>query len=282
MNELNKVMHLFRPINLLFIWVLQTIIFKYFTIDISYLNFIVYVILPTVFTAAAGYIINNFFDQKKDLLNHKPRLALFKKKTWLLLYLVFNALALVLSFSVEIKACFYLVLISQILLFLYAYAFSNWFLVGNFIVALLSFFTFLMVFISHKLVFVGGDAWVFCLSMFLLTFCREIVKDIADKKGDLKCNAQTMPIIFGNKWAMFFTNVFLFSNLGLLCSWAFINFYGSNNTIFLLYMFIVILGIFLAIFPLIYLRAEKWKVLALMYKIYMSFGLILIPTLSEL
>ncbi len=277
---LKAALHLFRPINLVFIALLQLLFYYYFINLFPLIDFLLHLVLPTLLTAMAGYIINNYFDQKKDAVNKKPNLLIFQQKYWWFLYFGINLLALMLSYENGNLMITYCVLFIQFLLFMYAYKLSNLPLVGNFIVALLSVFSLLILWISHRYNFDSFDAWVLFVPIFLISLSREIVKDIEDMRGDAEVGAQTLPIAVGKKWAVVLVNLLVICNSFFLINWAFYRYYQASGFYFALFIVIAIFGLGLLIFPLFYKKDNKWYVLSMLYKIYMLIGLLIMPVLN--
>ena len=156
-------------------------------------------VFSTVATIASGYIINNFYDQEKDLINRPQKSILdhmVSQKTKLSLYFVINILALLFSSLISLRAG----------LFFAGYMFFIWFyshkikkqpVLGNLTSALLSitpFFAILLYFKNYNLLI-----FVFGFYLFLILAIRELVKDLENIKGDLTLNYKTVPVVYGEK-----------------------------------------------------------------------------------
>lgn len=156
-------------------------------------------VLATVGAIASGYIINNFYDQEKDLINRPQKSILdhmVSQKTKLSLYFVINILALLFSSLISLRAG----------LFFAGYMFFIWFyshkikkqpVLGNLTSALLSitpFFAILLYFKNYNLLI-----FVFGFYLFLILAIRELVKDLENIKGDLTLNYKTVPVVYGEK-----------------------------------------------------------------------------------
>ena len=150
---------------------------------------------------AGGYIINNFYDSEKDLINRpkKTRLDHFvsQKKT-LTLYFVLNLLSVIVASYVSFRA----------VLFFSLYIFGIWFyshklkrmpFIGNLTSAILSITPFFAVFIYYG----NFDPVIFVHAtfLFLIIAMREIVKDLENLKGDLALGYRTIPIVLGENAA---------------------------------------------------------------------------------
>lgn len=211
-------------------------------------------LISTLLIAAAGNIINDYFDVKADRINKPKRLIIGKhiKRRWaMVLHWSFNLLGFILALyigyvlqNVWIPITSFL---SINLLWFYSAYFKRKPLVGNMMVALL-----LGVIPVYVLIFnlpiddtiiptdLGDHlilkSYFFYVILFLSSLAflqnliRELVKDIQDVRGDLRLNAVTFPIRFGIKktkllitvfWMLSLLVVFLYArfitlfNLGL-------------------------------------------------------------------
>jgi len=157
------------------------------------------IVLASTLVIASGYIINNFYDAEKDLIN-KPRKSmldrLVSQRFKLTTYFILNLIAVFVASYVSFKA----------VLFFLAYIFGIWFyshklkripFVGNFISALLAIAPFFAVFVYYK----NFETVIFvhAVFLFLLILVREMIKDLENIKGDLAQNYRTIPIIYGVK-----------------------------------------------------------------------------------
>jgi len=190
--------------------------------DLSFLQFdFLLIVLSTVLIAAAGNIINDYFDVKADRVN-KPELLIidkYIKRRWAILFnWIFNSFGLLIAMYLGWKYQNWWIAITPFLtinlLWFYSAFFKRRFLVGNLIVALLVALVPVYVLIFHMplktmamsfgdqtIVFSDYQIIGLCISIaivaFLINLIREIIKDIADIKGDLLLNAQTIPIKMG-------------------------------------------------------------------------------------
>lgn len=179
--------------------------------------------LSTVLIAAAGYIINDYFDVKIDAINKPDKVILEKsipRKQAIILHTVLNVIALFLALYVARQAHHYewvlLQLICTLLLWFYSTHFKRQYVTGNLVVSLLTAFTILTLFIYEPaLQYAAGlgfpsslSVWVLVIYSyfaFMLTWMREITKDMEDIKGDEAEGCVTMPIRKGLKYATGFT-----------------------------------------------------------------------------
>jgi 4-hydroxybenzoate polyprenyltransferase len=189
--------------------------------------------LSTIFIAAAGYIINDYFDVKIDVINRPGKVIIDKvisRKAAILWHSFLNiagfALALYLARQMHNYYVVIIQLVCTVLLWFYSTTFKRQFVTGNVVVALLTGLTVLILavfepalyphinfnyFLSRSgrvLVNPFGVIAVYTYFAFMLTWMREIVKDMEDFKGDAEDGCVTMPIVIGLQkstyWVIFF------------------------------------------------------------------------------
>ncbi|WP_367237663.1 UbiA family prenyltransferase [uncultured Methanobrevibacter sp.] len=167
---------------------------------------IVLAMMTVFFETAAGNVINDYFDYNIDLIN-KPerpipsgRISLENGKRYA--YLLFAAgtvCGFLISYLTANWIPFIIVLIADVVLYLYAYKLKATPLIGNLAVGFMTGFGFVFggftinnPSIVMTSIFLGFFA-------FVMTTAREIIKDIEDIEGDRKDGARTLPILIGKK-----------------------------------------------------------------------------------
>ncbi len=167
--------------------------------------------LSTVLIAAAGYIINDYFDIKIDLINRPEKVMLEKtipRKQAIISHTVLNLIALALAGFVAVRAHHYEWLLVQVgctlLLWFYSTDFKRQFVTGNIVISLLTACTILTFVIyepgilwgrqGHILSTPGWILLVYAYFAFMLTWMREVVKDMEDFIGDEAEGCKTMPV----------------------------------------------------------------------------------------
>lgn len=153
--------------------------------------------LSTVIIAAAGYIINDYYDVKIDYINKPNEVVVGKemrRRVVMLLhtFLNFTGIGLALWVSPRVGLIHF---VAAFLLWWYSNSLKRLPFVGNLTVGLL---TGLAIWIvgfyyqqSRLLVL------TYALFAFFINLIREIVKDIEDREGDRKHGCKTLPIVFG-------------------------------------------------------------------------------------
>ncbi len=161
------------------------------------------IVLASAATIAAGYIINNFYDYEKDLIN-RPQKALLDRlvsqNTKLSFYFVLNFLAVVMASYVSFRAVvFFSIYIFGI--WLYSHKLKKLPIIGNLVSAILTITPFFAVFIYYK----NFETVIFvhAVFLFLLISMRELVKDLENIKGDLALNYRTIPVVYGERSSKF-------------------------------------------------------------------------------
>ena len=162
------------------------------------LNLLMLVLASSV-TIAGGYIINNFYDSEKDLINRPQKSMLDRlvsQNTKLVFYFLLNFLAAIMASYVSFRA----------VVFFSLYIFGIWFyshklkklpIVGNLTSATLAITPFFAVFIYYKNFEIV--IFVHAMFLFLIIAMRELIKDLENIKGDLVLNYKTVPIVYGER-----------------------------------------------------------------------------------
>jgi 4-hydroxybenzoate polyprenyltransferase len=172
------------------------------------------VTLSYVLIAAGGYIINDYFDLDIDKINKPDKVFIgqeISKQQALLAYFLFNLLALLSALSADIIhhtfAGTLSLVICMALLYWYSAALKKSFLLGNIIVAGVTAWSIPVLYFLQFQGY-GKEAWltgIYFSFAFVISFVREMVKDMEDAKGDEAHGCQTMPIVWGISKAKYFT-----------------------------------------------------------------------------
>ena len=234
-NNVNSFFKLIRLKNLIIIALTQLII-KFSLINSFLDNFILsnnqfyLLVLATVFITASGYIINDIYDVKTDKINKKKNRIIGKSMTsknaitW---YIIFNLLGLGLGayISYIVKHPYYILIFIYCVLSLWTYSkrMKTSFLLGNIQVSLLTalsiFNVALFDIISNGINKDNGEMMIVKIILFytafafIITFIREMIKDLEDIEGDIKIQAKTLAITYGiekTKWVSLIFTTFTF------------------------------------------------------------------------
>lgn len=193
--------------------------------------------LSTVLIAAGGYVINDYYDIKIDLINKPERVVIGKSITrrYAILFhtlLSFAGVFLGFLLSWKIAAVNFA---SATLLWWYSNNLKRQPFIGNFVVALL---TGIAIWLVDSLYKTGHMLIITYASFaFFMTLVREIIKDMEDLKGDQTFGCQTLPIV----WGMRKTKYFIYGVLAIfLLTVLAINYYYENLPVnyFILFLFL--------------------------------------------
>ncbi|WBA41670.1 geranylgeranylglycerol-phosphate geranylgeranyltransferase [Hymenobacter canadensis] len=153
--------------------------------------------------AAAGYIINDYYDVKIDAINRPDRLVVGRvvnRRRAMLAHMLLSGVGVALSGMLS-PLLGLVNLGSALLLWGYSVRFKRVALVGNVSIATL---TGALVLLPELQLRTGvASVWQYALAAFLLTVVREIVKDVEDMRGDAQHDCRTLPIAWGvarTKW----------------------------------------------------------------------------------
>ncbi len=173
--------------------------------------------LSTVLIAAAGNIINDYFDINIDIINKPEKMVLDKiiNRRWAMAWhTIFNMAGVSIGFIVawqigHIYLGFTQVICSLILWF-YSTSFKRQILIGNVLISLLTALAVVVVGFYEKQIYESFEAimsptgrkliqviGVYALFAFVISLVREIVKDLEDMIGDAKDGCRTIPIVWG-------------------------------------------------------------------------------------
>ncbi len=157
------------------------------------------IVTASALVIASGYIINNFYDAEKDLINqpHKSILdRLVSPRFKLTTYFILNFMAIFVASVISFGA----------VLFFSAYIFGIWLyshklkripFIGNFISATLAITPFFVIFIYYRNI--EAVIFIHALFLFLLILAREVVKDLKNIAGDMAEQYPTLPVLYGTR-----------------------------------------------------------------------------------
>jgi 4-hydroxybenzoate polyprenyltransferase len=185
--------------------------------------------LSSILIAAAGYIINDYFDLNIDRVNKPDKLVVDKiiKRRWTILWhWILSGLGMLLGFYVSWKVRNPIIGLANMgcvaLLWFYSTTFKRKLLIGNIIISLLTSWVILVLYISEFKYAVFRDpefhqpfsrvfkfAILYAGFAFIISLVREVVKDIEDRDGDARYGCRTMPIVWGVDTAKVFAATWL-------------------------------------------------------------------------
>lgn len=216
--------------------ILQTFGFEHLAME----SYFWWLNLSTILIAAGGYTINDYFDLKIDRINRPKDIVVglhISKKSTILLYQTVTFLGvgmgIGLAYWISSITFGFIVVITAGLLWFYATSYKRQLIIGNIVVSSLTGMSLLLVGVVaiallHKsytpqlllqtpiptqiYAWIGG----FSGFAFLLTWIREIIKDIEDIEGDKDAECRTMPILWGMGWSKLVVVTLILVAIGLL------------------------------------------------------------------
>lgn len=157
------------------------------------------IVLASALAIASGYIINNFYDAEKDLIN-KPQKSmldqLVSQRFKLTTYFILNFMAIFAASYISFRA----------VVFFFLYIFGLWFyshklkripFVANLVSATLAITPFFIIFVYYRNF--QTVIFVHALFLFLLILAREMIKDLVTIAGDMVHNYKTIPVCYGSR-----------------------------------------------------------------------------------
>jgi 4-hydroxybenzoate polyprenyltransferase len=229
-------------------------------------------VLSTVLIAAAGYVINDIFDQETDR-NNKPTKVIVGKsisenKAYNI-YAVLNVSGVAIGFYLSnvimqpnFAAIFILIAAT---LYIYATSLKQMLLIGNIVVALLLALSVIIigVFDIFPAIHSGNQEIMaslfsilidYAIFAFMINLLREIVKDLEDFNGDKQQEMKTLAIVLGIQKTS--KLVFILSFIPIIALLYYVNNYLVSNNLIIatIYSLLFILG------PLLYFSIKIWNV----------------------
>ena len=205
--------------------------------EIDRLQFIL-LSLASVLIAAAGYIINDYFDVNIDQVN-KPKknvVDIIVSRRWAILWhFVLSGIGILLSLYISWKTGLWYIVLANfgcaLLLFGYSISLKQKLLSGNVLISVLTSWVILILCLSefhlsqtetldnnwlvaqNKIMRLG---FLYAGFAFILTLIREAIKDMEDMEGDARYGSKTMPIVWGVPATKVYVAVWMIVLLALL------------------------------------------------------------------
>lgn len=203
-------------------------------------------IASTGLIAGAGYIINDYYDVKIDLVNKPERVVIgqgITRRYALLFHTILSVTGVAIGFLLK----------WQIGIINFAAAFLLWWysndlkrqpFIGNLVVALLAGISIIIV----DALFQTGNPMIFIYGLFafFMTLIREMIKDMEDVRGDNTFGCRTLPIIWGlRKTKILIYAVMLIFAISVL---VLNGYFGRIQFYYLLLLFFPLLFLFVKLF----------------------------------
>jgi 4-hydroxybenzoate polyprenyltransferase len=238
MNVLSAFFKLMRWPNLFFIALTQ-VLFRLFILRFVFINspsgyenmklslpLFCLLVFASVCIAAAGYIINDYFDVNIDLVNKPSKLVIdrYIKRRWaIVLHIVFSFTGFMISCYIGYKLRNVYIpffnLLAIVGLWFYSTTFKKKLLIGNVVISLLTAWVILILTASeYRLPVTPHDiyrqrllklSFIYAGFAFTISLIREVIKDMEDMRGDVKYGCKTMPVVWGLQVSKVFVAVWI-------------------------------------------------------------------------
>ncbi|MBX3164028.1 MAG: geranylgeranylglycerol-phosphate geranylgeranyltransferase [Bacteroidetes bacterium] len=259
------------------------------------------IVISTLLIAAAGYIINDYFDVKTDMINRPDTVVVDKaiKRRWaIILHITFTFLGIVIGMYASLKAGYLRLSIfhfgAAILLWFYSTHLKKQLLVGNIAVSLLMASVSFMPLVfemgmmqktyphffseyTHAVLASFKIIFIFSLFSFITGMAREIIKDMEDYKGDKATGSLTMPIVWGIRSSKLIA-CFCLMVTAMLLSFVVYNTIKTQRSVFSVHsvyitLTLILPALFLALYTFQAHSSKQFKRASLILKFIMLMGL---------
>ncbi|MBE9468075.1 MAG: geranylgeranylglycerol-phosphate geranylgeranyltransferase [Bacteroidetes bacterium] len=254
--------------------------FQYGILEFQFSDFYFFLfVLSTVFLAAAGYVINDYFDRRIDLINRPNSVVVGKlidRRYAMAIHTTLNFFAIAIGVYLSVKTHIYIVAIEYFvitgLFWFYSTTYKRQFLVGNILVSLMTAVAPIQVVLfdivllnrhytnilhQYNSNFYLISIWIlgFAFFAFITNLIREIIKDAEDYEGDKTYKRKTIPIVWGEKTAKIIVVALSVITTALLI-YIYIKYLNDNITFWYFSLALIIPFIYM-IFKIIIAKSKK-------------------------
>ena len=217
-----------------------------------------FMVLATASVVAAGYIINNFYDSEKDLINRPQKTMLDRfvsQRTKLSVYFILNLAGIFFASYISFRAVVFFSIYIFVIWF-YSHRLKKVLFLNNLIASIITITPFFAVFLYYK----NFDTviLVHAAFLYLIILMREMVKDLENMKGDLVQGYRTIPIVYGENLSKILLTALTL--LALIPMYYLIFRFEIGRMYYFFYGAGVLLLVFLII---LYFSRAKWQYLLL-------------------
>ena len=200
------------------------------------------IVFSTMCTAAAGYVINDYFDVKADKINRPDKVIVGKyisRRKTMMTHIILCAIGILLggyvTWAAGIPALVVVYMVVAGMLWLYSTIYKQMFLIGNIIIALFSALVPMMPLLDIPPIYgmyqpllleAGANLnfavfWIlgFAAFAFLITLSHGIIKDAEDFEGDVAYGCRSLPVVLGElytKWTIIGINASIVALVGIV------------------------------------------------------------------
>ena len=237
---------------------------------------IILAMLAVFFEISAGNVINDYFDYKIDLINkpHRPipsgRISPKSGRNYAYVLFVFGTICgFLISYLNKDWTAFIIVLISDVILYVYARDLKSTPLIGNLTVGFMTGLCFAFGGYAINNPQIIATSWFLGFFAFVMTTAREITKDIEDMEGDRAEGAKTFPILYGTKLSAIIAFALIIIDC-LLCPLLYI-----QNVFNIIYLAIIAIAVVIFLYSgILILKNQDTKTAAKASK-YLKIGILI-------
>jgi len=254
-------------------------------------------ILSTILITAAGYVINDYFDTRIDMLNRPGSVVVgtvIPRRLAMLIHMVLNVvgvgMGVYLSFYVGKPLWSIVFFLVAGMLWFYSTTYKRQFLIGNLLVAVLTALVPFMVALfeipllnqAYAPVLRQWNAsfdllvyWIlgFSFFAFITTLTREIIKDVEDFEGDRTYGHHSLPIVMGVTGTRIVITVLIAITMAAL-GWVYVRFLRDTLTLVYMIVLVSLPLVFTGITIWIARTPEKFHLASIMMKGVMAAGVL--------
>jgi 4-hydroxybenzoate polyprenyltransferase len=248
-------------------------------------------VIATLSIAAAGYIINDVYDQKADQVN-KPNDIIINKyiseKSAIQYFIILNVIGVGLGYFISYQVgqtdLFVIFVVISGLLYAYSAYLKRYLIIGNVVISAFVAMSLLLIGIYELLPVMNelnrGVQLTFfeiildyALFAFMINLVRELVKDIEDTEGDSAADYQSLSVMFGIAKAKYIAFALSLISIGLIIFYIVEYFYKNNMVVIYFLGLIIAPLIFVSIRLLQANKKEQFSLISSLLKVVMFTGI---------
>lgn len=240
-------------------------------------------VIAAICLAAAGNVINDYFDRTIDSINKPEKIIIGKnisEKSAQIYYWILNVIGLLLTaycaWKANVSSVFIVNIFALISLYVYSWMYKKTFLLGNLLIAFLSAGITVLAALPEPEFYVNSRyVLVYTAFALLLSLIREIVKDMEDIEGDEAQGCRTIPVVIGIKNSRILVSFLCVSLISFVTYVIYVNFYVNSVFSFGNLLTLALLPFVILFFLILQTKDKRsFRVLSGYIKFLMLFGIL--------